>query len=329
MILLAAAAWLAGSVVDTPPAPVVSPSPSPSASATPAPTPDPRPPPPPLVDAASRDARADNLSVVNVPAPTTTPAPAAPDGKLTAKQIALHKEAAARLAIIVEESFAEVRRAFRANERLSEAGLVAFVAQRLARDGLVTERRPLVSAGPNGSYPDHPGGTDNALLPGQVVLIEVTAKKDDPDGVYARTTWTAFTGTRAQIPARVQRVWNMVRDAREAALERLGDRITAGEPVTGEEVDEAARRVIRKKKHAPWFQHSAGESLGTALAGTGAALRAAETRPIAPDTCFTLRPAVYYPAEFGVRTEVDVCVTAAGVDVTTGVRQREIRPLFD
>lgn len=234
-----------------------------------------------------------------------------------------------RLGIVIEETFAEVRRAFLANERVSEAGLVAFIAKRLARDGLVTERRPLVSAGSNGSYPDHPGGTDNAITPGQVLLVEVMAKRDDPDGVYARTTWTAFTGTKTQIPARVDRVWKMVRDSREAAIERLGDRIAAGKPVTGEEIDQAARAVIRKQKHAPWFQHAAGESLGTGLLGTGAALRAAETRLLVAGTCFSLRPAVYYPAEFGVRTEVDLCLTEKGVEITTGVRQREIRPLFD
>jgi Xaa-Pro dipeptidase len=264
-----------------------------------------------------------------VPTPSATPGPAAPDGALTARQIALHKEAAVRLAIVVEETFAEVRRASLANERVSEAGLVAFIATRLSRDGLVTERRPLVSAGANGSYPDHPGGTDNAITPGQVLLVDVIAKKDDPDAVYARTTWTAYTGTKAQIPARVDRVWKMVRDSREAAIARIADRVAAGKPVTGDEVDQTARTVIRKHKHAPWFQHAAGESLGTGLTGTGAALRAGEKRALAVDTCFTLRPAVYYPAEFGVRTEVDLCITKAGVDVTTGIRQREIRPLFD
>lgn len=255
-----------------------------------------------------------------------TPAPAAPDGVLTPAQLALHKEAAARLTVIVEETFAEMRRALLANERVTEAGLIAFVAQRLSRDGLVTERRPIVAAGSNGSYPDHMGGSDVAIGRAQVVLVDVMAKKDGPDGVYARTTWVAFTGKKAEIPARVERVWKMVRDAREGALEEMR---RGGAGMRAGDADLAARRVIKKQKHAPWFQHGAGESLGGALAGSGAPIRADEPRKLAANACWALRPAVYYPAEFGVRSEVSVCIVAGGVEVTTGVRQREIRPLLD
>ena len=299
---------------------VATPSPAPSAAATPvatpvlADTPPPTPTPPPLV---------------NVPTPSHTPAPSAPDGVLTTKQIALHREAATRLGLIVEETFAEIRRALLAGEKPTEAGVVAFVSTLLARDKLVTEKRPLVSAGPNGSYPDHPGGTDQVLATGQVLLVEIVAKKDDPDGVYARTTWTAFAGKKVEVPARVEKVWKMVRDAREAAISRAADRVAAKKAVSGDDVDVAARTVIKRAKHGPWFQHSAGVSLGATLPGAGLSLSTGEKRAIAADTCYALRPAVYYPAEFGVRTEISFCVTGGAFEITTGIRQREIRPLLD
>lgn len=312
-------------MVDPTPIATRPPTPIPSIAATPMPTPAPATP----VVADTPPPTPTPPPLVNVPTPVHTPSPAAPDGVLTAKQIALHKEAAARLGIIVEETFAEIRRALHANEKPTEAGVVAFIAERLARDRLVTEKRPLVSAAANASYPDHPGGTDQAIVQGQVLLIDVMAKRDDPDGVYARTTWTAFVGKKAEIPARVDKVWKMVRDAREAAISRAGDRIAAGKPVSGEDVDVAARTVIKRAKHGPWFQHSAGVSLGGSLAGTGLSLSTGEKRPIPADTCYALRPAVYYPAEFGVRTEISVCVTGGALEITTGIRQREIRPLLE
>ena len=247
-----------------------------------------------------------------------------------ADPMVLHRHAARRLTIIVEEAFAEIRRALTAEEAITEAAVVAFIEQRFARDGLVAGHPPRVAAAAHGSYPDHAGGTSSPIRRGDVVVVELMARRNSPGAVHARTSWTAFAGTKEEIPQRVARVWQIVKDAREAALGLVRERIDAGATVTGAEVDAAARSAIRRAKHGSWFLHPAGRALGPTPAAEGPSLAAGETRALAAGRCFALHPAIYYPGEFGMRTEVSFCVTRQGApEVTTGVRQVEIRPLLE
>lgn len=271
------------------------------------------------------------------PTPVSTPtlwsAPTgtrdAADGMLTEAQRATHREAAARLPIIVEETFAEIRRALLAGEPLTEAAVAAFVEQRLLRDGLVGPGKPVVVSGTKTSSHDFAGGTQRRISEGDLLVLEIVARRNAPDAVHARVTWTAFAGRKHEIPKRAERAWNLVRDSRDRALEKLTARVERGAAVTGEELDEWARRVVRRAKTSALWKHASGISLGMEPVGTGAEIRRGEKRPLADGGCWSLRPGLYHERELGVRTEIDFCVTGRNVEITTGIPQREIRPLLD
>ena len=95
--------------------------------------------------------------------------------------------------------------------------------------------------------------------------------------------------------------------------------------IRGFEVDDAARNHIREHGFGDQFVHRTGHSIGTEVHGTGANMDNLEThdeRRIMPGALFSIEPGIYLE-DFGVRSEVDVFVTANSAS-TTGAVQREL-----
>ena len=100
----------------------------------------------------------------------------------------------------------------------------------------------------------------------------------------------------------------------------------AQRPIAGYEADDAARNVIRKAGFGDSFTHRTGHNIGTEIHGAGAHLDNLEThdvRLILPMTCFSVEPGIYFPGEFGVRSEVNM-ITYPDRAVVTGPRQTEL-----
>ena len=67
-------------------------------------------------------------------------------------------------------------------------------------------------------------------------------------------------------------------------------------------------------------------SLATELHGNGAHLDNLEThdeRLLLPNTCFSVEPGIYFPGQFGIRSEVNM-ITRPGIAAVTGPRQTEL-----
>ena len=117
-----------------------------------------------------------------------------------------------------------------------------------------------------------------------------------------------------------------MRDARDAAIARVQAAYAANEVVAGWQADDAARAVIRAAGFGPQFTHRTGHNIAVELHGNGAHLDNLEThddRLLLPNTCFSVEPGIYFPGEFGVRSEVNM-ITRPGEAVVTGPRQREL-----
>ena len=99
----------------------------------------------------------------------------------------------------------------------------------------------------------------------------------------------------------------------------------------GWEVDQACRDVIDQAGYGQYFIHRTGHNIGQEVHGNGANMDNLETREerlVLPRTCFSVEPGIYLP-EFGVRSEIDVFVDAAGqVHVTGGELQRRVVPIL-
>jgi Xaa-Pro aminopeptidase len=126
-----------------------------------------------------------------------------------------------------------------------------------------------------------------------------------------------FSGSA--VPDKVQTVWTVVRDARDAAVNRLRDAYSAGMTVTGRDLDEAARRVITQNGFGAAFVHRTGHSIDQDLHGSGPHLDGYETddgRELIPGVGFSVEPGVYLAGEFGVRSEINVTLHVEGAEVT-------------
>ncbi|HVX56559.1 MAG TPA: M24 family metallopeptidase, partial [Candidatus Saccharimonadales bacterium] len=158
---------------------------------------------------------------------------------------------------------------------------------------------------------------------GDFVLIDIWGKQDKPGSIFYDITWTGVIGREPT--EREQLVFETVRNARDAAIERVSAAFAAGNPIRGFEADDAARQVIRQAGFGEFFTHRTGHNIAEEIHGPGAHLDNLEThdeRLLLPNTCFSVEPGIYLP-EFGVRSEIDM-LTAPGKAWVTGKVQREL-----
>jgi len=83
-----------------------------------------------------------------------------------------------------------------------------------------------------------------------------------------------------------------------------------------EEVDEAARKILRKKGLGRHFTHSTGHGVGLEI-HEAPRIAAGQTEVLRPGMVITVEPGVYLPGKGGVRIEDMVVVTEQGCEVLT------------
>jgi Xaa-Pro aminopeptidase len=241
---------------------------------------------------------------------------------LSAEQFASHLEAGRRVDRICAEAFRFI------GEKLSgdidELIVRDWVLEQFRNGGMVTDSGPIVGVNAHAGNPHYEPvpETSAAVRPGDFVLIDMWAKLDKPGAVFYDITWTGFCGDP---PARVREVFETVRDARDRAIDAVVSAVESGRDIRGFEVDDAARNHIRDHGLADRFVHRTGHSIGTEVHGTGANMDNLEThdeRRILPGSLFSVEPGIYLD-DFGVRSEVNVFVTADSAS-TTGAVQREL-----
>ncbi|HEY0386139.1 MAG TPA: M24 family metallopeptidase, partial [Pyrinomonadaceae bacterium] len=130
-----------------------------------------------------------------------------------------------------------------------------------------------------------------------------------------------------QVPADVTEVFNLVRDARDAATEFVKAAFREGRTIYGWLVDDACREVIQKGGYGDYFIHRTGHNIHTEVHGNGANIDNLETkdsRLLIPRTCFSIEPGIYLEGQFGIRSEIDVYVSENEARVTGGEAQRDV-----
>jgi Xaa-Pro aminopeptidase len=236
---------------------------------------------------------------------------------------AKHRRAAELLAQIARQALAEV---VTQAGRARETEVQARVRQQMEATGLVVSDPPIVAFGANAANPHYEPrpGADAQLEAGQAVLLDLWARVER-DTVFADQTWMGFAG--GTVPTEVARVWEAVRDARDAVLRRLEREWRPGCGMTGAELDDEARGVIVQRGYGDYFLHRTGHSIDADLHGSGPNLDNFETndaRELVPGIGFSVEPGVYLEGRFGVRSEVNVFLTDAGAVVTPVEIQREL-----
>lgn len=243
----------------------------------------------------------------------------------TPAQRASHERAAAHIAAIARETIDHAGAMVAAGTPAAEHELQQRILDAFARAGLETDHGPDVAASENAANPHYApsAATPRLVTKGDVLLVDLWAK--EPNGVYADQTWMGSLGTPT---AQVVQVWEAVRDARDAALTLLRDRIAAGHVVRGGEADDAARAVIEARGFGTHFWHRTGHSIDSReLHGSGPQidnLESRDDRVLIPGVGFSIEPGVYLPGQFGVRSEVNAFVGEDALLVTPSVAQRDL-----
>ncbi len=247
------------------------------------------------------------------------------EARWSKEQLEGHLEAGRRVDKVRRQAFERIGTKLRASERITEWDIQQFIAARFREQGLFADHGPDVAVNANASNPHYDPKQDTAsvIKPGDIVLIDMWAKLNQPEAVYYDITWMGFCGQ--QPPSEFQRIFSIVRDARDRAIKCAQDAVAEKRTLCGYEVDDAARGVIRGHGLADYFFHRTGHSIGTDVHGTGANMDNLEThdeRKVIPGTCFSIEPGVYLPG-FGVRSEVNVYVDETSARVT-GEKQEAI-----
>src|SRR5262249_1607942 len=191
--------------------------------------------------------------------------------------------------------------------------------------GLVTDGDPNVSAAANSGNPHYlPTSTAHRTIGrDEIVLLDLWGKLDRPGAVFADITWMGYTGR--DVPERIGRAFGAICAARDAGVRLVQEAARAGREVRGFEVDRAASTILREAGYGAQILHRTGHSLGETVHGNGVTMDDYEThddRRLLPGTGFTIEPGVYFD-DFGVRTEINMVVTAKDA-LVTGPLQTEI-----
>ena len=242
----------------------------------------------------------------------------------TDEGLASHRRAVDAIARIVLNAFTEIGN--RLGAGITEHDVHELIMGNFASEGLVTDHGPVVAANGHASDP-HFAPTPEASVrfaAGDWVLIDLWAREQGPEAVYADITWTAYVGQN--VPIDRQRVFDVVTGGRDAAEAFLRERIAGGGNAQGWEVDKAARDHITQAGYGDFFVHRLGHSLGRQVHAGGVNLDNLEThdtRSFLKGLGFTIEPGVYLP-EFGVRSEIDLYVGDDGLEVTTPIQRNVV-----
>ena len=247
----------------------------------------------------------------------------------TSQQLESHFAAGKIIDRAIRGAFEEAAKHVRAKQTLTEYDLQQWFLKQFDANGIYREDGPDVAVNANASDPHYAPvqGKAAPIREGDLLLLDVWGKTKDAGSVYYDVTWMGYVG--AKVPEKYAKVFGVLRDSRNKAVDLILTSVAAGKPLQGWQVDKAARTIIDKAGYGKYFFHRLGHNIGETIHGNGANMDNLEThdiRHLIPKTCTSIEPGIYMP-EFGMRTEVNVYI-GDGEARVTGAIQDEIVPLL-
>ena len=239
-----------------------------------------------------------------------------------------HLEAGRIIQDIKNRAFKKIREALDRGEKLTEYELQQWIVSEFHKNNLTCmDEHPIVGINEHPSDPHFaPSEKDSyCFKEGDRVLIDLWAKLNKEGAIFYDITWCGYVGKNP--PEDYVKVFNIVKEARNAALNFVIDRFDKGEKVYGYEVDDVCRKVIIDAGYGEYFIHRTGHSIGEEVHGNGVNIDNLETRDereLVPGICFSIEPGIYIPGEVGVRSEIDVFIKLNGEVVVVGDIQEEL-----
>jgi Xaa-Pro aminopeptidase len=253
------------------------------------------------------------------------------EARWSEEQFQMHQEASRLLMHILFDSFRGISHAIKTREHTSEFIVQQDLLDKYRQHGLISFSPPIVAVNQNSGNPHYEPKKEGSrvIKSGDLLLIDLWAKLQKVNAVYADYTWVGYAGEI--IPENYIRVWEVVREARDAALDFVRTNYLKGIEIHGWQVDSVARDLISREAYGEYFVHRTGHNIGEEDHGNGANMDSLETkdeRLLIPHTCFSIEPGIYLN-DFGIRSEVNVYLNDSDVIVTGDPIQREIVKLLE
>ncbi|PYS31781.1 MAG: hypothetical protein DMG11_00190 [Acidobacteria bacterium] len=247
------------------------------------------------------------------------------------EQLETHLYAAKHMREIVDAIVAEVRRRVTDKVSVTELEIQDFVLKEYERRDLTAGHPPIVAINAHSADPHYaPHADDNLpMRKGDFLLVDMWSKRKLPHAVYDDITWTFFIGE--SVPAEHQKIFDVVRNGRDAAIKAAQQRYPADKVLYGWQIDEEARQSITRAGYGEYFIHRTGHSIHEEVHGNGANIDNLETqdnRRLMAGTCFSIEPGVYLKGTFGVRSEVDMYLSEKEAIVTGQPIQTHVIPVL-
>jgi len=240
-------------------------------------------------------------------------------------QVATHRAASEKLYRIKDSAFRAIADRLQSGTPTTEYDIQELMVGWFRDERLVSDSPPIVAAAENAGDAHYlpTSAVNRPIRAGEIVLLDLWGKLDQPGAVFADITWVGYTGTRP--PERFASAFSAICAARDAAVALVQRSVGAGHQVRGWQVDRAASSVLRSSGYGDHILHRTGHSLGESVHGTGVNMDDYEThddRRLLPGSGFTIEPGLYFE-DFGVRTEINMIVLEHDAPVT-GPVQTEI-----
>jgi Xaa-Pro aminopeptidase len=181
------------------------------------------------------------------------------------------------------------------------AAEIEYAARRAGAEGMAFET--IIASGPRSAMPH--GRASTAQIPANGFVIcdfgIILA------GYCSDMTRTVHVGKPS---ADAQRMYEAVREAQQAAIDKVSPAVMVGE------VDRAARQVLIRRGVGRYFTHSTGHGVGLEVHEMPR-IAAGQREPLRAGMVATIEPGVYVPGIGGVRIEDMVLVVERGCEVLT------------
>lgn len=251
------------------------------------------------------------------------------DAIWTKEQYEENKTVAKNLHLICKDAFKLIGDSVKAGDVITEWSVQEYILRRFKENGMWTDHDPNCSVNENSANPHYTPTPETAkqIRKGDFVLIDLWAKTEREDSVWSDITWVAHADDH--VPEKYQKIFDIVKQGRDASYDLVVDRLRSKKSIMGFEVDDAARNVIEKAGYAEYFFHRTGHSITTQLHGTGPHMDNFETRDerlLLPGVSFSIEPGIYLRGDFGIRSEIDVFVDWNGVPEQTGGDPQQFVP---
>lgn len=240
----------------------------------------------------------------------------------TKQQTEGHKKAAKLLIKIKDETFQYLK----SNKNISEFEVQEFVKGRFKNYGMKTDAwRPIIGFRENTGLVHYYASEKKAkkLKPESLVLVDIWARMNKKGAPFADITWMGYCGKA--VPVKIERIFDIVIKARDAAISGVKLNIRKKMMPTGREIDLIAKDHIGNAGLGKYFLHGTGHSLGFINDhGRGVNLNQKGKGRLSKMIGYTIEPGIYIKNKFGFRSEIDFYVDEKYKLIVTTKMQKKI-----